>query len=284
MILLWTSPGFAAEPFADGLLAELLADGVSIGKESVRLTPPQADPRLSQQELAAAQRKLAGSRGWTQFTRDSMVAPVHIDLDYLKGADGERVGQRAHFAFVVHADLPTLRDDDLMQEMFTAETDASEREGFRAKAIDRQTLIDEGIEVNDASTYGLLETVLLNKIALTGVMRSERMDANNFFAVAWKLDDRFSGHPPAHTEYRNEWRKLDRDELGNLTRGQPNPYAGTAGYLIVSPVDGLEGASLVEAEVILHEPKEWFSGSNLLRSKLPLIIQESARKLRRGLK
>ena len=284
LVLGWGTPGLVAEPFSAGLFADLIDEGVSIEGESFRLTPPQADPRLPQEELAAAQRKLAGSRGWTQFTRDSIVAPVHIALDYLKGADGQRIGLRVHFAFVVHADVQTLRDGDLMQDMFAAETDASQRDGFHAEPIDQQVLADQGFEIKDASSYGWLETVLLNKITLSGVIRSERLDANTFFRIVWVLDEQFTGSQSAQTRYRNEWSELDRDDLGNQIRSQPVPYQGTAGYLSVSPVHQIENASLIEAEVILHEPKDWFSGSNLLRSKVPLIIQESARKLRRGLK
>jgi hypothetical protein len=36
--------------------------------------------------------------------------------------------------------------------------------------------------------------------------------------------------------------------------------------------------------MLMHEPTQWFSGSNFIRSKLPLAIQEGARSFRRSLR
>ena len=55
---------------------------------------------------------LAGGAGWKRFSRNSVVAPVAIDVKYLNGADGSRVGHSLHAAFVVHASLETLKDKD----------------------------------------------------------------------------------------------------------------------------------------------------------------------------
>ncbi len=45
-----------------------------------------------------------------------------------------------------------------------------------------------------------------------------------------------------------------------------------------------EGALFFEMHVVIHEPEAWFGGPNLLRSKMPLVIQENVRNLRRRLK
>jgi hypothetical protein len=118
---------------------------------------------------------------------------------------------------------------------------------------------------------------------LQWVTRSERVDGDNFFAVAWELDPRFAPSETNDRRLQNRWVKRNRDERGQIVLGDPQSYAGAAGYLIVSGLTGIENASLVEAEIVFHEPADWFSGSNLLRSKVPLIIQESARRFRREL-
>jgi hypothetical protein len=41
------------------------------------------------------------------------------------------------------------------------------------------------------------------------------------------------------------------------------------------------GAVFVEGHVIFAEPKGWFDGENVLRSKLPLGVQNQVRALRR---
>ncbi len=282
--------GFAAsaaraeQPSENRLLTELLDRGVRIGDEMVPLRAPIADPDLPEAELVSAQQSLAGARGWKAFIRDSVVAPVHIDLDYLSDRDGARIGIRTHFAFVVHADVARLRDDRSMRDLFEGAAEASEKEDFRSQAIDPHQLDDLGMEADEKSSFGWLEIALLNKVLLSAVLRSERVENGDCDWIAWKIDERFTRREPPHPRYRNEWRELRRDELGREVLGPAVPYAGAAGYLLVTPVEGVDGASLIEAEIVLHEPPEWFSGSNLLRSKLPLMIQESARKLRRGLR
>ncbi|MCS7305572.1 MAG: hypothetical protein NZ602_10755, partial [Thermoguttaceae bacterium] len=40
------------------------------------------------------------------------------------------------------------------------------------------------------------------------------------------------------------------------------------------------GALFIEHHHLFAEPNQWFGGKNFLRSKLPLAIQETVRKLR----
>jgi len=41
------------------------------------------------------------------------------------------------------------------------------------------------------------------------------------------------------------------------------------------------GALFVEQHLIFAEPVDWFDGANLLRSKLPLVVQDRVRSIRR---
>jgi hypothetical protein len=68
-----------------------------------------------------------------------------------------------------------------------------------------------------------------------------------------------------------------------LDQTDSHPYEGAGGYMHVAKLSDPSGACLIETWMVLHEPTEWFRGSNLLRSKLPLMIQESVRKFRRHL-
>ena len=44
-----------------------------------------------------------------------------------------------------------------------------------------------------------------------------------------------------------------------------------------------KGALFVEGHVVFAEPVKWFDGANLLRSKLPPVIQGQVRSFRREL-
>ncbi len=284
MGLLLQSPHLRAGDEWGGLAAKLFANGIEMEETAVPMRSPIADPLADEVERAEGAKQLAGARGWSQFTRKSSVAPVHIDLDYVKDSQGERIGIRAHFAFVAHANVDTLRDNDVMKKLFATAGDESADEGTETDAISDEALAARGIEPDESVSYSQLQTVLLKKVALNGVMATERVDGPDHFAFARTLDERFSSSDVDSDKLSNTWARIERDEVGKPVQTEPRPYAGAAGYLVVSRVPGDEEASLLEGEVLLHEPDGWFSGSNLLRSKLPLIIQEGARKLRRGLK
>lgn len=280
-----------------GRMGDLIAGGLVIGGQDVKLNAPKFDPRSPSEERSAAQERLAGAHGWKRFSRNSVVAPVKIELAYLKNESDQRIGHRVHVAYVVHAGLDTLRDADLMGDLFgkpsdgdsdhddeTARESSEGEESFLSEELDPKELAALQIEPEEGVSYGWLEFLLLKKVDLQGVIRSQRWEEENFVAISWELDDRFSDQNPAHETYRNEWIRRDRGPNGELMLSDPKPYSGVAGYLVISTIAGLGNASLIEAEVVLHEPEGWFNGSSLLRSKLPLILQESARRFRRGLK
>jgi hypothetical protein len=269
-----------------GLMNDLLSDGLDVSSgQRVSVSPPILDPQDTSDDPLAATSRLAGSKEWKQFSRKSVVAPVRIDLDYLRTSDGTRLGQRMHIAFVVHAGIETLRDADVMRRLLRGNSQQSERpEGFHSESINRDVLKAFGVESTEACSYSWLEFVLLKKVELQAVIRSQRTEGDGFFVIAWMLDERFTDHEPPDDDYRNEWVKRDRDELGKTIRGERHSYSGAGGYLVVSGLEGIEGASLIEAEIVFSEPAAWFGGSNLLRSKLPLIVQESVRRFRRELR
>jgi hypothetical protein len=43
------------------------------------------------------------------------------------------------------------------------------------------------------------------------------------------------------------------------------------------------GAILLEYHMVYDEPQGWFNGANVIRTKLPVIVQDSVKKLRRKL-
>jgi hypothetical protein len=51
----------------------------------------------------------------------------------------------------------------------------------------------------------------------------------------------------------------------------------------VTELVGVEDGLFVEVHVVYAEPYGWFEGRNLLRSKLPPVLQDSVRKFRRKL-
>jgi hypothetical protein len=76
---------------------------------------------------------------------------------------------------------------------------------------------------------------------------------------------------------------MTRTETGPLQLGSPSPYTAAGFYLKVTRLIEPAGAALIEYHMVFDEPNGWFGGANLLRSKLPLVIQEEVRNFRRRL-
>jgi hypothetical protein len=80
---------------------------------------------------------------------------------------------------------------------------------------------------------------------------------------------------------------MKKDDEGKTVLGPPRSYAGSGSYLKITRLDagvsGRNDALFVEGHLIFVEPKEWFAGTNRLRSKLPTLIQDQVRSFRREL-
>ena len=223
---------------------------------------------------------LSGGAGWKRFSRDSTVAPVAIDVKYLNGADGSRVGHSLHAAFVVHASLETLKDKDLMQQLFANESSPESLQGSENESkhqLSDKVLVERGITKTENTSFAKAEIALLKKVAVRGVLQVQKSESENGIDFAFRLDKRFNDA----NQTSNAWSRIGKDKA---TLPDWTPYGGAVGYLVVRRLPELESACLIECRILLHEPKEWFNGSNLLRSKLPLMIQETARSFRRKFK
>jgi hypothetical protein len=194
--------------------------------------------------------------------------------------EGTRVGHNVHSAFAVHAKLESLADKDLMQQIF-GKPESNSASGVKIFELTEGDLRAAGVEIPAADpnagtkvSYLRVEYLLLEKILLKGVMRVERTATPGSTTLCWMLDPQLA----TNKELRGTWLKA------GVESSEPKPYSGWGGYLNVSRVGESPDILLIESRMLLHELPEWFSGSNFVRSKLPLAIQEGARNFRRKLK
>ena len=82
---------------------------------------------------------------------------------------------------------------------------------------------------------------------------------------------------------RTRWQSLTVDDTGKRQTGPPEPYVGLGSYAKATRLAEPAGAIFMEYHVAFVEPQGWFHGTNLLRSKLPIVAQEMVRKFRRNL-
>ena len=270
---------------SQSLLEEMTTEGVQF-RQGVKVVLPvptltsDAFSKTSDEQTEKLRKQLAGNDSWDRFTRDSVVAPVTIKLEYVIDAAGERVGHSVHSAFIVHAKLDSLGDKELMQQIFGKPesnagsgmkvTELSEADLKAAQSTAPVTDEKGGLKV----TYSQVDFTLLDKIRLNGVLRIERSFTPSSTTIAWILDPHFS----ANEKLRGTWSKISD------AADKSEPYTGWGGYMNVTRVSDSPEMLLIESRMLLHELPEWFSGSNFVRSKLPLVIQEGARNFRRKLK
>ncbi|MEM8912824.1 MAG: hypothetical protein AAGC97_13745 [Planctomycetota bacterium] len=279
IIAMGSIPLMATEPVQqDSLLSQFTESGIKgVGPDPVGLPSP-IDITAASTDI---QREISAPHDWKRFTRDSTSAPIVIRLETIKDDDGARVGHRVQFRFVVHETFDVLKSKGFLQTLFE---DSEEREESSFEDFDEDQVRSLGLSVQEGTDFGFAEFSLLKRIIVRGVFASQTTVEDPFAVTAWKLMDSIDGA----SEYRSSWAPLENDDVGRKIEGERMPYAGIAGYVSMASLgpmdDALVDACLVECHLVIHEPENWFRGGNLLRSKLPLIIQESVRKFRRKMK
>ena len=279
-----------SNPPPSPLLESFFTDGIQVVAGVSFVLPP---PLLSDAHTPAAKREildiLSARHGWQRFSRPSVMAPVHVELSYIQDASGKRVGHHVYSAFIVHASMRTLRDQELMVSLFGAYgDDEGQQIGFQPERPDSELLSQVGIDVPDETSvrYSSIYLPLLNRVALRGTARIEKEESDSSVTIAWYFDPRFTFEDWESLEdskqrFANHYMKLERDELGRSVDSPPVPYLGCGGYLSVRETGQQPDQLFIESRLVLHEPAEWFAGSNFLRSKFPTVLQESAQSFRR---
>ncbi len=283
---------FAASANASGqadlpqnpILRHLIVEGVPLGDNR---TEPLPAPTLADGLDRDAQHRIvtrvAGHHGWDRFTRDSVVAPFTLQIHSLKDAQGGRIGHSVDLWFVAHGSLEALPEEQLVREFLQPETQKN-TSGGKGKELGVAELARNGIIVQE--TAGLREKFihgalpLLERVRVAGTCHVAYARTEQSLLMAWELDEQFA----ADDKLQGGWQAIESDDLGRKKLGPVQTYRGYGGYGKITRLTDPERALFVECHVVFHEPREWFTGSNLLRAKMPLLIQESVRKFRRRLK
>lgn len=262
---------------SEDLLTQMLESGVGpIGSTSVRLPAPLLDALETPSQRLEAAKQLASRLGWERFSKDSVFAPVAINLDAAKDDAGNRLAHSIHCAFIVHGELDELKNQTLMKSILVASAEDDKATGQGSEVPDDVLEKNEITAPSEGESFGRVTFPLFNRIEVSGVIHAMQVQRDGVVGIAWQFDSRF-----ADSEYASVWRKLTKNNLGKVIEGPAVAYSGCGGYMVVQEVE--QGVLLVESRMVMHEPKDWFNGSQFLRSKLPPGLQENARSFRRKL-
>lgn len=266
------------------LLQELTVKGITVTNNKTIVFPK---PMVIDEGSPSAREEIAGRFGWARFTKQTVVAPVWLDVDSIKDANDVKVGHTIHFRFVVHRSLDDLRNRNLMTSLFggdevaTESPESGESEFVDISADDLNLCAVDGFTATDKHNYAFIKTPLMNRVLLQGVIEGKSSDVADTHVLAWRLVDGMT----SASHFAAKWQRISKNDLGESVLESPVDYQGCGGYLAISSLGELDGelsaACLVEARLVVHEPTAWFGGNNFLRSKFPILIQEAVRKFRR---
>jgi hypothetical protein len=256
------------------LYKELLDPGLEVGPnvKAKFLAPSMADGLDAAKQKAVITELIGNDYSYAEFTRKSNVAPQILKLRNVEPTDPKAPARGVDVWYVAYGDLKALDDEKFLDRLLVA----NRGEG-KATGITRADLKKRNIELVDPKHegFGLIEFDFLEKVRLKATGRAFWSRTEESAVIAAQIDPRFTGDK----EFPNQWQSLSK-QSGTQKVGTAEPWSGAAIYLKVTKLSQPVGALFIEQHIIFAEPTGWFDGENLLRSKLPLVVQKQVRNIR----
>lgn len=269
--------------------SQLIEQGVPAdlaGKTRVKLPPPSMADGLD----AAAQRRMieevAGpNRRLDLLLRNTVVAPLILKIDDLPAVEGSDPLRRVDVWYVAYGKLEQFFEEELFAGLVElASGEKKSRLPVTRGVLKEEQLRQRSIQIADAPDrkerycYGTFD--LFDRVLLSTTRRVVATRQAESVLVAAVIDPRFTDD----AKYPNAWRAVEMDQQRNFKLGKPQPYVASGSYTKVTRLHDPAGALLIEHHYLFAEPTGWFKGTNQLRAKLPLAVQDSVRKLRQQLR
>jgi hypothetical protein len=260
------------------ILDNLLERGVSIGSTRLRLpTATLADGLSARQQKQSLAQISDDNHPLDALVHKAVVAPFVLRIQDEPNA-GQGRPRRVDLWFVAHGDFDHLSDEDFLKRQVDTEMKSQQGGSLTEGAIlTEDQLRARKIEIVPDERFLTVNLELFNRVNVRGTMRARLSRGPESVTVAATLEPRFA----QDHEFPNAWRSLQLNDAGRVVVGPARPYGGAAWYCKATRLKQPQGAVLVEYHIAFDEPEGWFNGANLLRSKLPLLVQDGVRKFRR---
>jgi hypothetical protein len=231
-----------------------------------------------QQSVVQAQ---AVEIGMDRFMKNSAVSPFVFDIKSVEKLEDASDVQRIDVCFVAYGSIESILNKKLFEDLAVpiqptngGPTDESREltpEELKKYQLKVGQLPDGGRE-----SYGHLGISLFDKVRLSVVIHAQSHRTSESLVLVSCIQDGIQ-------EFPSTWSPITMDGDDKVRLGPAVPYTMGALYAKVTELKFEPNALLVEVHVLYVEPQEWFNGRNLLRSKLPPVIQDGLRKFRRKL-
>lgn len=287
LVVLAGQPSLQAAPEHNNpVFQTLVTQGVPFfGEEFFPLPEPTMPDGLDAEAQQSAIASIADlNHPVRQLMRESIVSPFVLKIEKQPSPQPDRPARRIDVWFVAYGDINSLADEEFLRDLAQQSEERSDSKlptevvfledaELEERSLAKDTA-DTTKEVWFHSTFGLFDRVQLHVTRHAFVTRTPES-----VVVASLLDERFTDD----AKYPTAWNSLSRNELGRFEFGEKRPYQSAGFYLKATQLQEPPNAIFVEYHQIFDEPGEWFDGANLLRSKLPLMVQDGVRKFRRKL-
>jgi len=248
------------------VLCSLATPEFGLGLRNRLPLPTMSDGLDAAEQRAVVLSLIRDDYSYQDFTRRSAVAPQRMRMRDVTSADDKTPIHSVDVWFVAY-------DDRLIGGL------ASAMKGMgTGKAITKEQLAKRGIEFDGSATesYRHVAFDFLEKCHLKATIRLACTRTEESTVIRAEVDPRFSGD----SEFPNQWQLVVRD--GNARKlGRATEWEGANGYMKITRLAEPAGALFVEQHIVFAEPKGWFDGANLLRSKVPIVVQSTVRATRR---
>jgi hypothetical protein len=257
------------------LFKSFLDLGLLVGADQKAKFPaPTMPDGLDEAKQKAVIAKIIGDDySFEDFTRKSVVAPQLLKLRDVNPSDPKAPARGVDVWCVAYGELKALDDEKFLDRIVNAGRGEGKGTALTKDDLTKRkiTLVDEKHE-----RYGHIEFDFLDKVRLKVTGRAVWSRTDDSVVVAAEIDPRFQGD----ADFPNQWQSLSKDG-GELKVGAATQWSGAGFYLKITKLAEPAGALFIEQHVIFAEPTGWFNGANLLRSKLPPVVQNNVRNMRK---
>jgi hypothetical protein len=275
--LLLASDGLEPEHARNPVLRDVIESGLKSGGAVEKLPEPTFRDAMTADEQLAALRQIAGSeRNVQELLRDSVTAPQVLRLRDVKAEDATlRAGD---LTFVLRADLDAIHPEEAFAKFRGQATEAGNMrvEANVLSAEDRKGTPAAVLAKDEWFTRA--NARLLDRIAFESTDRVTASRSADSLVIASRTDPRFG----PDSRWPNRWSTVVRPGMPGKP-GPSHPYDGGISYIKLSRLKSTPGALVVEVHFALSEPRAWFDGEPILRSKFAIIAQDQVRRVRREL-
>jgi hypothetical protein len=211
-----------------------------------------------------------------ELFRDSVTAPFIIKIHDVPSESA--IQRKIDLWFVVRGDLSKIDPLKLAGASSGKAVEVGNMR-FETRLLKPEELKAKGLstdeDANRSRWFVDLNGRLLSRISFEAVDEAMASKTSKSMVVASRTSKAFD----AGESVFNHWQTISADG----GHGPKQTFAGGACYAKISQLEEPTGALLVELHAAFNEPRDWFQGQPILRSKFAIAAQDQIRRLRREL-